>query len=208
MIITQTIDRADLSVLSLHLQSLFYGKTQVLGQIDLTVARGETLALVGPSGIGKSSLLRVIAGLENGFDGTCSINGKVAMVFQEPTLLPWRSVRDNITITTGVNHKAAEKALTEVGLQGRGDDYPLKLSLGQQRRLSLARAFAARPALLLMDEPFVSLDPSLIAEMMDLFRQLRDSYDVATILVTHIAQEAHALADRVVTLSGSPAKIA
>ena len=208
MIATQTIDRTELSVLSLHLRSLSYDDKQILGRINLSVPKGETLALVGPSGIGKSSLLRVIAGLEKQFDGSCNVNGKVAMVFQEPTLLPWRTTRDNIIVTTGVNHEAAEKALTEVGLQGRGDDYPLKLSLGQQRRLSLARAFAVRPALLLMDEPFVSLDPSLVTEMMDLFCQLRDSYHVATILVTHIAQEAHALADRVVTLAGSPATIA
>jgi NitT/TauT family transport system ATP-binding protein len=203
----QNDDRADASVLSLRLKGLSFDAAPVLGAINLTVRTGETLALVGPSGIGKSSLLRVIAGLEKGYQGNCDVIGKVAMVFQEPTLLPWRNVRDNITVTTGVSSDIAENALHEVGLQGRGDDYPLKLSLGQQRRLSLARAFAVRPALLLMDEPFVSLDPSLVAEMMTLFRTLRDTHKVATIIVTHVEEEARALADRVVTLAGSPAAI-
>lgn len=200
--------RADSSVLSLRLDSLSFDGVPILGAIDLAVTTGETLALVGPSGIGKSSLLRIIAGLERDYQGDCHVAGKVAMVFQEPTLLPWRTVRDNITVPTGVSDQMAEDALREVGLAGRGDTYPLKLSLGEQRRLSLARAFAVRPALLLMDEPFVSLDPALVAEMMDLFRALRDTHQVATILVTHVADEARALADRVVTLSGSPATIA
>jgi NitT/TauT family transport system ATP-binding protein len=184
-----------------------YGAAPILGAIDLMVQPGETLALVGPSGIGKSSLLRVIAGLEKTFDGTCTVAGKVAMVFQEPTLLPWRTVRDNVIIPTGVSGDAADHALAEVGLHGRGDDYPLKLSLGQQRRLSLARAFATRPALLLMDEPFVSLDPTLVTEMMDLFRTLRHAHQVASILVTHVEEEASALADRIVNLGGTPATL-
>lgn len=190
------------------LRTLGYGGgAPILHDINLTVPRGQTIALVGPSGIGKSSLLRILAGLEKSYDGRCVVTGKSAMIFQEPTLLPWRTSRDNICIATGVSSVAADAALAEVGLQDRGDTYPNRLSLGQQRRLSLARAFAVKPALLLMDEPFVSLDPALVDEMMTLFRTLRDAHDVTTVLVTHVEAEARALADRIVTLAGKPATI-
>lgn len=194
-------------LLDLHLTRLDYGPAPVLGEITLQVRRGETLALVGPSGIGKSSMLRVMAGLHDDFSGHCNVAGKTAMIFQEPTLLPWRSARDNIRIPTGASRAEAEAALAEVGLAGREGDYPGQLSLGQQRRLSLARAFAVRPDLLLMDEPFVSLDPELVEEMMALFARLRAAHGVTTILVTHVEAEAKRLASRIVTLGGSPAQI-
>lgn len=173
----------------------------------LTVENGQTLALVGPSGVGKSSLLRIIAGLEDRHSGSCLVSGRVAMIFQEPTLMPWRSLRDNVVIPTGVSVVQADQALRDVGLEGRGADFPNQLSLGQQRRLSLARAFAAAPDVLLMDEPFVSLDPALADEMMTLFASLRAKSDLTTILVTHVEAEARRLANRIVTLEGSPGQI-
>ena len=194
-------------VLDLALNTLQLGGAPILKDIHLSVPKGQTLALVGPSGIGKSSLLRIIAGLETSYQGRCNVAGKSAIVFQEPTLLPWRSTRDNICIATGVTPAAADTALADVGLQDRGDAYPNRLSLGQQRRLSLARAFAVQPDLLLMDEPFVSLDPALVAEMMQLFKTLQAAHDVTTILVTHVQEEAQALADRIITLAGKPATI-
>jgi NitT/TauT family transport system ATP-binding protein len=121
--------------------------------------------------------------------------------------VPWRSLRDNITIATGVSDTQALAALADVGLADRADSYPNRLSLGQQRRLSLARAFAVKPALLLMDEPFVSLDPALVDDMIGLFGRLRDSHQVTTVLVTHVAAEAQRLADRIVSLAGDPATI-
>ena len=157
---------------------------------------------------GKSSLLRIFAGLERGYDGTCTVTGRTAMVFQEPTLLPWRSLRDNITIAAGVSTDVADAVLADVGLADRRDAFPNRLSLGQQRRLSLARAFAVRPDLLLMDEPFVSLDPQLVGEMIALFARLRNAYGVTTVLVTHVVEEARQLADRILTLSGQPARVA
>lgn len=183
------------------------GETPILAEMSLTLKQGETLVLVGPSGVGKSTLLRIIAGLEVGFHGRCSIHGKVSMVFQEPTLLPWRTVRDNLCIVADLVLGEVETLLAEVGLGGRGDDFPGQLSLGQQRRLSLARALAVRPNLLLMDEPFVSLDPALVEDMMTLFARLRVAHEVTTVLVTHSMDEARALGSRIVTLGGSPARI-
>lgn len=194
-------------VLDLRVDGLQLGGTAILGDIDLKVERLETLALVGPSGVGKTSLLRIIAGLEARHEGRCTVTGQSAMVFQEPTLLPWRSVANNICIPAGVSRSAADMALAEVGLEDRGDDYPNTLSLGQQRRLSLARAFAVRPDLLLMDEPFVSLDPDLVAEMMALFDALRAAHHVTTIIVTHVEAEAKRLASRIVTMGGAPGQI-
>ena len=192
-------------VLDLRLRRFAYAKTPVLRDITLSMARGETLALVGPSGVGKSSLLRVLAGLETAFDGECHVDGKVAIVFQEPTLMPWRNARDNITIPTQATPAEADAALADVGLADLAATYPNRLSLGQQRRLALARAIAVRPDLLLLDEPFVSLDPALVDDMMNLFVQLRDAHNLATVLVTHVEDEARRLADRVVRLAGSPA---
>ncbi|MEP2531159.1 ABC transporter ATP-binding protein [Shimia sp.] len=194
-------------ILSLEVQSLVFAGAPVLGAIDLNIRQSETVALVGPSGIGKTSILRIIAGLERRHRGTCNISGTVAMVFQEPTLLPWRSALDNIVIAADVSPEMALAALDDVGLADRSDDFPAQLSLGQQRRLSLARAFAVRPDLLLMDEPFVSLDPELVEDMMALFAKLRAAHQVTTILVTHVRQEAEKLASRIVSLDGSPARI-
>ncbi|MCB1332196.1 MAG: ABC transporter ATP-binding protein [Roseivivax sp.] len=179
----------------------------ILGPVSLTLARGETVALTGPSGIGKTTLLRVIAGLERNQPGAVSRPDQIAMVFQEPTLLPWRTLRQNLTLMLGIGAERAEAALAEVGLGGRGDDVPGQLSLGQQRRLALARAFAAEPDLLLMDEPFVSLDAALADEMMALFERLRARHPVATLIVTHDMGEARRLADRVLRLEGNPATL-
>lgn len=192
------------AALDLRLDRLDLQGKPILVNIDLQIARGETLALIGPSGIGKTSLLRVIAGLNADFDGQCTCHGTCALVFQEPTLLPWLTVADNIRVTTGA---APDQALAEVGLAGRENDFPDQLSLGQQRRLALARAFAVRPDLLLLDEPFVSLDAALAEEMLALFDRLRQAHGLATILVSHSKEEATRLASRVVALGGSPASI-
>lgn len=195
-------------VVSLSLTGMSYGTAPVLGAIDLTLKRGETVAITGPSGIGKSTLLRIVAGLETTYDGQRQVPARIAAVFQEPTLLPWRTATENLTLVSGVTPGAARQALADVGLATLGDRYPGSLSLGQQRRLSLARAFAARPDLLLMDEPFVSLDPDLADEMMLLFLHLRERQRVTTLLVTHVEAEAERLASRIVRLAGRPATIA
>lgn len=195
------------TVLDLDLPGLDLGGAPVLGPVRLRVAAGETVALTGPSGVGKTSLLRAIAGLDRRHAGRVRLHGRLAFVFQEPTLLPWRTLRQNLALTAGIGPEAAETWLDEVGLGGLGDRFPNQLSLGQQRRLGLARAFACRPDLLLMDEPFVSLDEARAREMMALFEGLRVRHRTATLLVTHDPREAERLADRILRLGGRPARI-
>ncbi|WP_210530281.1 ABC transporter ATP-binding protein [Rubellimicrobium arenae] len=194
-------------VLDLDLAGLAFGGAEVLGPVRLTVLQGETVALTGPSGVGKTSLLRVIAGLDRRRAGSVRVRGRLAVVFQEPTLLPWRTLSQNLTVTAGITADEADAAMAEVGLEGMGGLYPSQVSLGQQRRLALARAFACRPDLLLMDEPFVSLDEPRVREMMTLFAQLRARHRTATLLVTHDPREAEALATRILRLGGRPAVI-
>lgn len=187
------------------------GGPAVLGPLELTLAPGETVALSGASGIGKSTLLRILAGLETRYTGERRVPERIAMVFQEPMLLPWRDARANLCIATGLGPRAAEDWLGRVGLAGLGSRWPGQLSLGQQRRLALARAFAAAPALLLMDEPFVSLDPSLAEEVMTTFETLRAARPpeapLTTLIVTHAPEEARRLATRQLRLEGRPARL-
>lgn len=197
----------DAPLAEIALKGASLGGTPILGALSLSVSPGETLALRGPSGVGKTTLLRIIAGLESDYVGTCAVPGKPALVFQEPTLLPWRSTVKNLTLVTGCSEDRAKTLLAEVGLSDKADAFPGQLSLGQQRRLSLARALAAEPTLLLLDEPFVSLDPHLVDEMLALFGKLRNRAHMATVLVTHSEAEARALANRILTLGGSPAQI-
>lgn len=205
---TITAEGVSSYALSVRLTGASAGGKPVLGPISLNMELGETLALSGPSGIGKSTLLRIIAGLHREYVGTIHTAHRVAFVFQDPTLLPWRSARDNITLTTGCDVPTAMHWLAKVGLSAQAEQFPTQMSLGQQRRLSLARAFAADPALLLMDEPFVSLDPALADEMMGLFETLRATTQVTTLLVTHSEIEAQRLGSRHLRLQGSPAQIA
>ena len=191
----------------LDLAGKSFADRPVLGALNLAVERGQRVAILGPSGIGKSTLLRILAGLDRDFHGQLQGGEKLALVFQEPVLLPWRRAVANITLPTGCDQAQARALLADVGLAGHEDKFPRQLSLGQQRRLSLARAFAARPDILLMDEPFASLDPDTAGRMLDLTARLLDRSGAGLILVTHDAAEAARLGAPPIRLAGNPAAV-
>lgn len=195
-----------MSAVEVMIRRKAYGRRTILSDIAFMVESGETLAILGPSGAGKSTLLRIVAGLDPDFEGQVSRPRATAMVFQEPTLLPWRSALENITLVTGVAPAVAEVALGEVGLENMAAHRPRQMSLGQRRRLSLARGFVTRPDLLLLDEPFASLDAPLVAEMLALTERLIAATRPATLFVTHAPAEAERLAGRILRLR-TPAQL-
>jgi NitT/TauT family transport system ATP-binding protein len=167
-------------------------------------------ALVGPSGCGKTTLLRIIVGLDRDFDGDVKLpaHGRLGMVFQEPRLLPWRTVEQNVRLAAPqVSEAALTALLTTLGLTEHRRHYPRELSLGLARRVALARAFAIEPDLLVLDEPFVSLDAALAERLRAELIELVSRRPTTTLLVTHSIEEALGLADRVFLLSASPARV-
>ena len=185
-----------------------YGETEVLAEIAFAVQPGETVAVLGASGVGKTTLLRLIAGTDIDFSGSIERSDNIAMVFQEPVLLPWRSALQNIMLVhPDIPRDRALAVMDRVGLGDKATAFPRQLSLGQQRRLSLARAFAGQPDVLVMDEPFVSLDIETAEEMLSLTEELIAEHRPATVLVTHSDAEARRLADRILRLAGKPATI-
>ncbi|MFD1943006.1 ABC transporter ATP-binding protein [Paradevosia shaoguanensis] len=183
--------------------------------LDIDVPGGQVLALVGPSGIGKSSLLRLVAGIDTDYVGTITIGGVSAeaapppgFVFQDSRLLPWLTAIDNITaVNPAITRPQGEAMLERVGLQGFADAYPHQLSGGMQRRVALARAFSVNSRLLLLDEPFVSLDRHLVAGLQKVLLGLMASERPTAILVTHLPEDAALLADRAIVLDGRPARV-
>jgi sulfonate transport system ATP-binding protein len=181
-----------------------YDDRTVLASLDLDIADGEIVALIGRSGSGKSTLLRALAGLDEHPAGEVVIQGTVAMAFQEPRLVPWRRVIDNVTLgLRGADPAArAQRALAEVGLDDHRRAWPLTLSGGEAQRASLARALVREPDLLLLDEPFCALDALTRMAMHDLVLTLWARHQPAVLMVTHDVDEALALASRVLVLRG------
>jgi sulfonate transport system ATP-binding protein len=182
----------------------------VLGKLELGLAHGEVGALVGPSGCGKTTLLRIIAGLDRDYQGSVQLpdHGKLGMVFQEPRLLPWRTIEQNVRLAApSASDKTLDALFSVLGLSAHRNHFPGELSLGLARRGALARAFAVEPDLLLLDEPFVSLDDALAGRLREELAELVDSRPVTTLLVTHNVEEAIELADRLFLLSPSPAQV-
>jgi NitT/TauT family transport system ATP-binding protein len=192
--------------------------------LSFTVEAGQLASIVGPSGCGKSTLLRCIAGLTPPTEGTVSLHGDrvdgvpddLAVVFQDysRSLFPWLSVQKNVEfplrwrpISRAERRKRAAEALEQVGLSAVGGKYPWQLSGGMQQRVSIARALASRPALLLMDEPFASVDAQTRFELEDLTRRVQREQGSTILVVTHDIDESVYLSDRVLVLSKSPASI-
>ena len=181
-----------------------FGGRVVLDDVDLEIAPGEFVALLGRSGSGKSTLLRALAELDDGVAGSgeLQVPAERAVVFQDSRLLPWARVLDNVVL--GLDGRAARErgtaALAEVGLAGRERAWPNELSGGEQQRVALARSLVREPALLLADEPFGALDALTRIKMHTLLRELYDRHRPAVLLVTHDVEEAVTLADRVLVL--------
>jgi sulfonate transport system ATP-binding protein len=179
-----------------------FGDRAVLDGLDLSIRRGEFVALLGRSGSGKSTLLRALAGLEPASGGELDVPATVSVAFQEPRLVPWKRVADNVAL--GLDDPdptaAAGAALAEVGLLGHRDAWPLTLSGGEAQRVSLARALVRRPGLLLLDEPFSALDALTRITVHRLVLDLWERHRPGVLLVTHDVDEALLLADRVLVL--------
>lgn len=175
---------------------------KVLGPMNLVLEKGTVTALMGASGSGKTTLLRLIAGLETDDAGKRQLPLKIGMMFQEPRLLPWKTVLENIELA-GPDHGL----LNSLGLEGTAHLFPRQLSLGMARRVAFARALAVQPELLILDEPFASLDDNSVALVRDRIVARRDAGDIPIILVTHNREDARALDAQTHILAGSPAQL-
>lgn len=209
-----------MSLLSIRGLRKRYGDTPVLGGLDLDVAPGEIVALVGPSGCGKSTLLRLAAGLDVRYKGeiavggatVCGPNPAVGVVFQEPRLFPWLTVADNVAFGlpdrgSSRARQLVEETLDVVGLAEFARSLPKQLSGGMAQRVALARALVTEPRVLLMDEPFSSLDAFTRMRLQDHLLAAWTRYQPTLLLVTHDLDEAVYLADRVVLFSERPARV-
>jgi sulfonate transport system ATP-binding protein len=199
---------------------IYANGVQALDRIDLAVEQGEILAIVVGSGCGKSTLLRLLGGLDLPTAGQIEVDNErvsaphpaIGIVFQEPRLLPWLNVAKNIAFGIDQLPKAEQsarvtQALNLIGLEGYGNRLPKELSGGQAQRVAIARALVARPKVLLMDEPFSALDPLTRQELQGQVIALWKAYRPTMVMVTHDAEEAVALADRVIVMASKPGRI-
>lgn len=197
-----------------------FGATEVVAPLSVTLAAGQTTALVGPSGCGKSTILRIIAGLDTPDSGkialgtdppkTVAQKGALAMAFQDPSLLPWRSVRANIALGAELARKPVgdvDTLIDLVGLGGFADHRPGELSGGMRQRAAIARSLVSEPDVLLLDEPFGGVDAMTRRRLNEDLPLLWRSRGATVVLVTHSVQEAVLLSDRVLVLSPRPAQV-
>jgi NitT/TauT family transport system ATP-binding protein len=202
--------RLEVDITGKAFESASGARHDVLGQIRFSLGTGEVGVLVGPSGCGKSTLLRILVGLDHVYQGRVSrpSEARIGMVFQEPRLLPWRSVEDNIRLVAPQIDEATLSALFDVlELKTHRSHFPGELSLGLARRVALARAFAIEPDVLILDEPFASLDDALAGRLREQIALLVNRRSVMTLLVTHSLDDAVRLGDRLFFLSPRPARL-
>jgi len=188
------------------------GEVKVISGLGFTIAPQTFTCILGPSGCGKTTTLRIVLGLDTDFSGSLSPNlreARLAAVFQEPRLLPWRTVEQNVRLAlpAELSGKDLAPVLDSVGLGGFREAFPAELSLGMARRAALARAFSVEPELLLLDEPFVSLDEPTANRLRDLLVDLWRTSPVTVLMVTHNLREAVRLADRLIVLSPRPTHV-
>ncbi|HEX3494453.1 MAG TPA: ATP-binding cassette domain-containing protein, partial [Methylocella sp.] len=186
------------------------GQTRVvLDDVAFSLRKGEICALLGPSGCGKTTLLRIISGLDPDFEGRIVLPAphRIGMVFQEPRLLPWRSVAENLRLVGASSESDLAEIVAALRLSKHLDHFPGELSLGLARRAAIARAFAVKPNLLILDEPFVSLDAALARQLREELLALVLKRKATTLIVTHDVEEAISLADRIIVLSAAPGRI-
>jgi ABC-type nitrate/sulfonate/bicarbonate transport system ATPase subunit len=188
------------------------GDLVAIGALEFAVPEGQFACIVGPSGCGKTTLLSIIAGLDRDYQGVLRGNVRhLGMVFQTPRLMPWLSARENVRLAVNPPPRSngrAEELLAEMQLEPFLDAFPRQLSGGQQRRVALARAFVNDPELLLMDEPFLSLDAPTAQHLRELLLRLWARRRPTILFVTHDLREALSLADRVLFLTAGPARLA
>lgn len=204
----------------IHNKTYMNSQSCVLKDVVFSARAGEFISFIGPSGTGKTTLLNIIGGLDKDFDGELFFNKKRlteieqplsrAYMFQEPRLMPWLTVSGNISLVAGKGKTRQEyikELLCEVELEDKADMFPLSLSGGMQRRVALARAFSVKPELLLLDEPFVSLDFPTANRLRNYLMSIWDKNKPTVIFVTHDLREAVQLSDRLLFLSKEPATI-
>lgn len=205
--------------LELHDVSRTFDNKPAVKNISFSAKPGEIIGLLGTSGCGKSTLLRAISGLDTGYDGQISINGKTSktiqdttgFIFQEPRLFPWLPVIENVTFglngTKQEKNIRAEEYLEKVGLADSALLYPKQLSGGMAQRVAIARALVTSPEILLLDEPFSALDAFTKMQLQDLLLDIWKIYQPTIVLVTHDIDEATYLCDRIVILRGQPGEL-
>lgn len=208
----------DVSIERMQFQSTDGGELTALEHLKFSCAENSFTSIFGPSGCGKTTTLRCILGLEERYQGSITLNGipaeqsgcTMSAVFQEPRLLPWRTVEQNVRLALpeAEKNRSLDVLFNDLGINAHRSFFPAELSLGLARRVSLARAFSIQPQLLILDEPFVSLDEETAVRLRQLLLSVWSAHTCTALLVTHNLREAIQLSERILFYAGMPARIA